>query len=708
MIEGVQLGFRRRQRIRPVRQTEVAECGLACLAMVAGFHGLDCDLGSLRRQFPTSMSGATLKSLIALADRMKLTARPLKVALEDLPHLQFPAILHWDLHHFVVIEGFRKGKAIIHNPAGLTSLIPVAELSRHYTGVALELAPAADFEPAEQRHQLRLGQLWNRVTGLKRSLAQTLVLSLVLQAYVLVAPYYMQIAIDSALPALDLNLLAVLALGFGLLLLVNVGASLLRSFVILSGGTQLGFGLSVNIARRLFRLPVAWFERRHVGDVLSRFQSIGPIQETLTAGPVAALLDGSLAVLTLALMFFYSVTLGSIVLVAFLLYAAVRAIAFPLQRAAQEEVIHTAAKSQTLMIESIRGITTLRLSNREATRLAIWQNAFSSATNASVGMSRIRIWQEVANILIFGLETILVVWLAISMVIAGGFSVGMVFAFLAYKMQFQTKVVALIDQTVAFRMLKLHLERLSDIALASEDASFGPSAGFATPLAGRIELRNVTYRYSDEDPFVLKGIDLLVQPGEHVAITGPSGGGKTTLGKILLGLVEPVSGEMLVDGQPLGRFGYRSYHEQVAAVLQDDNLFAGSLAENIALFDESPDPERIGACARAAAIHDDIIAMPMGYETLVGDMGSTLSGGQKQRILLARALYRQPRLLIMDEGTSHLDRAHEERVNLAIAAMGITRIIIAHRQETLDAADRIVTLVGGRIDEPERAPSPVS
>lgn len=218
-----------------------------------------------------------------------------------------------------------------------------------------------------------------------------------------------------------------------------------------------------------------------------------------------------------------------------------------------------------------------------------------------------------------------------------------------------------------------------------------------TELKGKIELRDVFYRYSPSDPLVLDGVNLTVEPGEHVAITGPSGDGKSTLVKLLLGLVEPDAGAGLADGLPLARFGYKSFHEQVAAVLQEDSLFAGSLADNIALFDDTVDMNRVVAAAMAASIHDDITRMPMQYETLVGDMGSTLSGGQKQRVLLARALYRQPKILIMDEGTAHLDTAHEHAVNAAISAMGITRIIIAHRQETIAQASRVLVMAGGKL-----------
>jgi ATP-binding cassette, subfamily B, bacterial CvaB/MchF/RaxB len=643
------------------------------------------------------LRGASLKSLIAVADRMGFAPRPVKLRLEQLPNLHMPAVLHWDMNHYVVLEEVRRGKALIHNPDGRSKWYGLAELSDHFTGVALELRPAEDFERGEVRERLRLRQLWRRMTGLKRALAQTLVLSLVLQAFVLASPYYMQVAVDSALPALDLDLLLVLALGFGLFTLINGAATLLRSFVLLSAGSSLSFGVASNVGRRLFRLPVAWYEKRHIGDILSRFGSIQPIQQALTQGAVAALLDGVLAILILAVMFFYSATLSLIALAAFALYALVRAISFRLQRDAQEEAIVAGAKEQTTMVESVRGIVTLRLFNREAQRHAFWQGRLTDSVNAQIGLARVGIWQQTANTLIFGLETIIVIWLAIGFVIQGGFSVGMVFAYIAYKTQFLQRSASLIDQIIAFRMLGLHLERLSDIALTPQDRSFDRPASAPPPLEGRIELRGVSFRYSPADPLVLDKADLLIEPGDHVAITGPSGGGKSTLVKILLGLVDPEEGEVLIDGVPLARFGIKNYQEQVAAVLQDDHLFAGSIADNIALFDEAPDMERIVAAASAAAIHPDIVAMPMGYETLVGDMGSSLSGGQKQRILIARAIYRRPRTLIIDEGTSHVDQYVERCVNRAVAALGITRIVVAHRSETIRSADRVYALVRGSI-----------
>jgi ATP-binding cassette subfamily B protein RaxB len=697
MTAMLDLGLWTRSRIRLVRQTEMAECGLSCLAMVAGYHGLDVDLGSLRRRFPPSMRGSSLKSLIAVADRIGLSTRAVRVSLEDLPGLEMPAILHWNMNHFVVVERVRGGKALIHDPAGRSRDYSLDELSSHFTGVALELHPAAGFEPADARRRMRLSQLWGRIRGLRRVLLQTLVLSAVLQGFVLASPYYMQLAIDQALPALDDNLLLVLALGFGLFALINAAAELLRSFVLLGAGTSLSFGVTANIARHLLRLPLPWFEKRHIGDILSRFQSVIPIQQALTQGTIVALLDGLLAIFTILVMAFYSLALTALALLAFALYALFRWLSFAPQREAQEAAIVTAAKLQSTLVETVSGMSIVRLFNHEPARQALWLTQLTDSLNANVRLARVGIWQKVANGLIFGLETVVSVWLAIGFVMQGGFSLGMVFAFMAYKTLFLARSSSLIDQIVVFRMLALHLERISDIALADEDVGFTATPDAHSGFRGAIELQDIVFRYSPADPVVLDGTSLIVEPGAHVAITGPSGGGKSTLAKIVLGLAEPDSGTVLIDGRPLARFGHQNYRGQIAGVMQDDHLFAGTIADNIALFDEAADMARIAEAAAAAAIHDEIAAMPMGYETLIGDMGLSLSGGEKQRLLLARALYRRPALLLMDEGTSHLDAALEARVNRAIAALGITRIIIAHRAETIAAADAVYKLERGKL-----------
>lgn len=688
-----------RSKIALVRQTEVAECGLACITMIANYYGLKIDLGSMRRRFEPSLRGSSLRTLIDISSQIGLIPRPVKVPLDQLGHLQQPAILHWNLKHFVVLERVTGSKALIHNPDGRSAWMPITQVSEHFTGVALELRPSTSFKQGSEQSRLKLRQLWGRIQGLRGALAQTLLLSALLQALTLAVPYYMQIAVDTALPALDGDLLAVLALGFALLALVTAGGMVLRAYVLLHAGTTVAVGLTTNVVRHLLRLPISWFEKRHSGDILSRVQSIRPIQKLLTESVAATVVDGALTIFTFALMVFYSPILASIALIAFLLQCAVRAITLNSQLEAQEDRIVAAGKEQSVQLETLRGISTIRLYNREPLRHALWHSRLIDVTNADVRLVRLTIWQGTASALIYALENVITVWLAITFVMKGaGFSLGMVFAYMAYKTLFITRVSSLVDEVLQFRLIGLHLSRLADIALSEEDRSF-QDTGRYLELKGAIELRDVSYRYAPSDPIVLDKVNFTIERGDYVAITGPSGCGKSTLIKAMLGLIAPAGGEILVDGLTMTQFGIRNFQSQIAAVLQDDHLFAGSLAENIAFFDEHVDMVAVVDAAKAAAIHEDIQAMPMQYETLVGDMGSTLSGGQRQRLLLARALYRKPKILILDEGTSHLDVAHEQMVNAAIAKMGITRIVVAHRKETVDCASRVFVMDAGMVAE---------
>ena len=688
-----------RPRISPVRQVEPAECGLACLTMIAGFHGLHVDIAVLRRRFVQSARGSTLRNLINSADQLGLAPRAVSVSPGSMKGLHLPCILHWNGNHFVVLERLANGRAYVHDPVGRSAWVATSELEKHFTGYALELRPSESFQKGRVANKLKLSHLWHNVPGIRQAIAQSILLGFLLEVFVLASPYYMQVAIDNAIPALDSDLMLILALGFGLLALFNVMALSMRMLVILVAGNSLAYSITSSIVRHMFRLPIDWFEKRHVGDILSRFGSVSPIQRTLTEGATAGLIDGTLAIFTLVVMFVYSPRLALVSLLAFALYGLIRWLTFTYQRSAHEGGIVAHGVEQSMMIESVRGILTLRLLNQETLRLSRWQNSYTDAINADMRLSRISIWQTTASALVSALDNIITIWLAVNLIIDGsGFTVGMLFAYIAYRGQFMQKATSLIDQGINLRVLGLHLERLSDIVLSAEDKSFVRQAAIPTVLKGKLELRNVTYRYGPDQPLILKDVNLVVEPGAHIAITGPSGGGKSTLVKIILGLVEPEEGDVLIDDTPFEQFGLRSFRDQVSAVLQNDSLFAGTLQDNIGLSDERADYGRVLEAAKMAAIHDDIDRMPLKYDTLVGDMGSSLSGGQKQRVLLARALYRRPKVLIMDEGTAHLDAALEKAVNDAVSSMGITRIIIAHRRETIEAADEVWKMIDGRLE----------
>jgi ATP-binding cassette subfamily B protein RaxB len=358
-------------------------------------------------------------------------------------------------------------------------------------------------------------------------------------------------------------------------------------------------------------------------------------------------------------------------------------------RERSEAVIRSKAQENSTLIETLRAIQSLKLFNRESERESQWLNRYAGVINASVRVGRTKILFSTLNEAIFGLENIVTVYLAVRMALAGQLTIGMIFAIMAYKHSFMTKAVSLVETALDFRILELHLERLSDIALSAPEPGHDRPVGYARPILGRIELRNVWFRYAETEPFVLEDINLSVEPGALVTVMGPSGGGKTTLVKIMLGLLEPTSGEVLIDGIPLTTIGAQAYREQVGAVMQEDQLLSGSIADNICFFDPGYDQERMLECARLAGVHDEIMAMPMTYNSLIGDMGSSLSGGQKQRVLLARALYRQPKLLFLDEGTAHLDTEREAEVHRNLRALSMTRINVAHRPGMSAAADRV-------------------
>jgi ATP-binding cassette, subfamily B, bacterial CvaB/MchF/RaxB len=686
------LNFSGRRTTPVMLQTEAAECGLACLAMVAAHHGHRSDLASLRSRFAISLKGATLVHLIQIAQRLELAGRALKVELPQLGRLRLPAVLHWDFNHFVVLADVRGNQAVIHDPAFGRRTLSLQQVSAHFTGVALELTPTQAFAPRVEARRLPFSRLIGRLPGLGGALVQILALAVVLEVFAIVAPFFMQGVVDHALVGEDRDLLAVLGVGFLLLALLQVGVTALRSWAVMVLGTTLNLTLFTRLFGQLLKLPISYFERRHLGDIVSRFESLSVIQRTLTTGFLEALIDGAMAVVTLVVMVWYSGKLALVVLAAAALYGLLRLALYRPLRLASEEQIVRLAKQQSNFLETVRGVQSVKLFNRQLQRGALHQNLLVDQFNAGVRVQRLQMLYRALNGSLFGVENVAVIWLGALLVLDGGFSVGMLFAFTAYKQQFVSRVSALVEKGIEFRMLGLHSERVSDVALA--DAEPEDDGVTDVPADGAIELRGVGFRYSDVDVPVLHDVNLRIEAGESVAITGPSGCGKTTLAKIVLGLLEPTEGEILVGGVNLRRLGASAHREGVGAVMQEDQLFAGSIADNIAFFDPAPDLARVQACAQAAAVHQEIAAMPMGYNTLVGDMGTVLSGGQKQRVLLARALYKQPRLLVLDEATSHLDVTRERQVNEAIRQLELTRIIIAHRPETIASCDRVIVLGG--------------
>lgn len=679
------------KRLPVILQTEAAECGLTCLAMVAGFHGFRAHLTELRTQFNLSLQGATLLDLINFSEHLHLSSRPLRIELEQLELLQLPAVLHWDMNHFVVLEQVKGDRCFIVDPARGRLSLPMSEVSKYFTGIALELQPTSDFQKKVQGARLQLRDFWSSVTGLKRSLSVLLALTLLLQVFALAAPYYMQLVVDDVLLSADQNLLVVLALGFALLMTFDSVSTALRGFVILHLGCALNLQMAANMFHHMVRLPLSFFEKRHIGDVLSRFGSLSSVKDMLVNDMLEALIDGIMAFSILFVLFWYSPTLAAVICVSLALYLLVRLSLYQGYREATEQQILTGAKEHSHQIETLRAIQTVKLFGAEAHRESKWQQLYVDVINQDIRVGMFNIRYQLSNKLISGVENILVVYLGAKAVLDGGFSTGMLFAFMAYKGLFIERSIRLIDKFIQFRMLELHFERLADIALTPIEVLSG-DGHCRHEVKGALTIDHLSFRYSDNSPYVLNQLSLKVKAGESVALVGPSGYGKTTLLKLMLGMLQPTSGQVIVDGIALHKLDQRHFRAQIASVMQDDQLLSGSIRDNISFFADQVDDEWLYECARMAAIAEDIDKMPMKYATLIGDMGSTLSGGQKQRVLIARALYRRPKIMLMDEATSHLDTQTEAAVNNAIRQLKITRVVIAHRPETIAAADRVIDL----------------
>src|SRR5215510_14452649 len=692
MQTPTRLTFSGRQTTPVILQTEGAECGLACLAMVASFHGHRTDLASLRQKHAISLQGATLSTLIHIATHLHLASRPVRIELDNLKKLTLPAILHWDFNHFVVVTQVRSHTVVVHDPAQGRRMLSFADVSKHFTSVALELTPTADFVPQTERQRVTLAHLLGPRPGIMGAVLQIVLLAVVLEVFSVISPFFIQLVVDSALVSEDRNLLTVLGVGSLLLAMLQVGLTAARSWAVLVLGTRLNLQLVHHLFSHLLRLPMSFFIKRHLGDVVSRFESLNTIQRTLTTSFLEALVDGLMAITTLGMLLLYSAPLSAMVCGVAALYGVLRlALYSPLQQA-QEEHIVRAAKQQSNLLETVRGVQSVKLLDRQHHRQTVYQNLLVDTFNTGIRVQKLTMLFQALQGALFGVENVAVIWLGATLVIQGGLSVGMLFAFLAYKQQFTSRVRSFIDKGIEFKMLGLHLERVADIAL-TEPEPHDTSALTETPaLRGDIEVRNLSFRYAEADPPVLQHVDLKIEAGESVAIVGPSGCGKTTLLKVMVGLLPPTEGEVLVGGVSLSRLGVRSYRNMIGTVMQEDQLFTGSIADNISFFDQEPDQDWIEACAQLAALHQDIVTMPMGYSTLIGDMGTVLSGGQKQRLLLARALYKRPKMLFLDEATRHLDVQREQLINDTIKQLKMTRIIIAHRPETIASADRVIVL----------------
>ncbi|HFN4921562.1 peptidase domain-containing ABC transporter [Escherichia coli] len=686
------LDLRWQRRVPVIHQTETAECGLACLAMICGHFGKNIDLIYLRRKFNLSARGATLAGINGIAEQLGMATRALSLELDELRVLKTPCILHWDFSHFVVLVSVKRNRYVLHDPARGIRYISREEMSRYFTGVALEVWPGSEFQSETLQTRISLRSLINSIYGIKRTLAKIFCLSVVIEAINLLMPVGTQLVMDHAIPAGDRGLLTLISAALMFFILLKAATSTLRAWSSLVMSTLINVQWQSGLFDHLLRLPLAFFERRKLGDIQSRFDSLDTLRATFTTSVIGFIMDSIMVVGVCVMMLLYGGYLTWIVLCFTTIYIFIRLVTYGNYRQISEECLVREARAASYFMETLYGIATVKIQGMVGIRGAHWLNMKIDAINSGIKLTRMDLLFGGINTFVTACDQIVILWLGAGLVIDNQMTIGMFVAFSSFRGQFSERVASLTSFLLQLRIMSLHNERIADIALHEKEEKKPEIEIVAHMGPISLETNGLSYRYDSQSAPIFSALSLSVAPGESVAITGASGAGKTTLMKVLCGLFEPDSGRVLINGIDIRQIGINNYHRMIACVMQDDRLFSGSIRENICGFAEEMDEEWMVECARASHIHDVIMNMPMGYETLIGELGEGLSGGQKQRIFIARALYRKPGILFMDEATSALDSESEHFVNVAIKNMNITRVIIAHRETTLRTVDRVISI----------------
>ncbi|EGC3869897.1 peptidase domain-containing ABC transporter [Salmonella enterica] len=684
--------FFERKKTPLVMQNEISECGLACISMILGYYNNGITLQELRNKFTTSLKGMTLKDIMDVLDSLKLKTRAVSLEIDEVNELKTPCILHWNMSHFVVLTKSKKNVFWINDPATGKKKISKNLLSQNFTGVALEIYKTKEFTPQKNKAKRSLKEVTGNLQGFLTPLLTICSMSILLEIFALSSPLYMQWILDRVILSEDNDLLTILLLIFFTISIFNPLLETIRTWFITRLSAIVNVQWSYNITNHLFKLPLSWFEKRSVGDILSRSESINSIQAVLTGNLFTSILDGIMSVITLVVITLYSFNLSLITITLSIFYTSVRFLYFNILKYKKEESLVSDANLHSEILESIRGILTIKVSGIENLRLSRYINKFIDSSNKHISVSKIEIIFTFINHLIFGLSKIFIIWYATKLVLAGEFTSGVLIAFLSYNDMFTNRIVSFVDNLISLKMLKLYTERLSDITLSSPEKNSEQQNENLSINGNSLNIKSISFKYSKNEDYVLKNKSFFINDGESVAIVGSSGRGKTTLAKIILGLLEANEGDIYFGEQNIKDIGIKKYRSMVGCVMQDDSLLSGTIIDNISMFDDNYDFEKIVEVSKKTNIHDEIMNMPMDYNSLVGDMGSALSGGQIQRILLARALYRNPKLLVLDEATSNLDIKNEKLINKNLSELKITRLIIAHRPETILSADRIIEI----------------
>lgn len=688
----------RRRQVPVLLQLSAVECGAACLAMVLSYYGRQTRVAECRLALDAGRDGVKALALAQTARSFGLRVKAFSLEPSAFKDIPLPAIAHWEFNHFVVVERWSARQVQIIDPAVGRRQMTVAEFDAGFTGVVLTFEPGTQFI---QRHATQHASWRTYFQAIWQSpglLAQILGASLVLQALGLVLPIFTQLFVDRVIPGQLSGIIPILGASMVLFVLTTILISYLRAGLLMYLQVRLDSQLMTGFFEHLLTLPFRFFEQRTSGDLLMRLGSNTSIREILTNQSVALMLDGTLVFVYLGFMFVRQPLFGAIVLGIGALQIAISLGTNRRVRALAQRELSARTEEQSYLVEALNGIATVKVAGSEDRVFDYWSNLFFKQLNVSLQRSHQAILIETAMTGIRMFAPLLLLWLGVQWVINGSMSLGAMLALNALAVMFLTPLASLVQNVQRLQLAGAQLERLADVLEAAPE-QHPTTVQAAPPLNGRIEMSNVSFRYDADAPLVLHDINLTIEPGQHVALVGRTGSGKSTLARLLLGLYTPTAGQISYDDLPLQQLNYRTLRSQFGAVLQEVRLFSGSIRQNIAFNNPAMPLEQVIAAAQCAAIHEDILAMPMGYETLVSENGGSLSGGQRQRLALARALAHQPGILLLDEATSHLDVETERQIDQHLQRLACTRIVVAHRLSTVRHADLILVVDQGRVVE---------
>lgn len=683
-------------------QHSASDCGAACLVMIARYWGKHLSVNRLRDMANVNRNGASLRSLSVAAESIGFSTRPVKASLDQLAKQQLPAIIHWEGKHYIVVYEVTRKHVVVADPAIGQRTLSHLEFKAGWTGYTLLLQPTAFLKEVKEA-STPFWQFFELMKPHGLVLLEVFIASILIQVFGLITPLFTQLLLDRVV--VQGSTLTLTAVGLGLLIfsLFRVAMSGLRQYLLAHTANRVDLALIVGFIRHTFRLPLSFFESRYVGDIISRVQENRKIQRFLTGEALSILLDLVTVFIYVGLMFWYSWKMALLALVIVPPFVLQALIATPFLKRISREIFNAFATESSYLIESLTGVRTVKSMAVEQTVRWRWEEFLNQSVKKSFSGQIIGIRLQIFSSVIQAVVSTGLLWFGAWLVIQNELTIGQLVAF---NMLLGNVISPFQRLTVLWNQLQevvISVERINDVIETEPEEDLQHQTRQSLPqLRGHIRFEQVTFRYHPEsDMNVLENLTFEVKPGQTVALVGRSGSGKTTISKLILGLYPATDGKVLIDGQDVSSLSLRSLRQQTGVVDQDTFLFGGTIGENISIGHPSATLEEIIEAARQAGADEFIKKLPMGYETQIGEGGGMLSGGQRQRLAIARALLGNPRLLVFDEATSHLD-AESERIiqtNLNSILKDRTTVIIAHRLSTIRNADLILVLDKGILVE---------